>query len=144
MTTLTRHLKAPADQPPRKPLYLMGTAAARMDAGADHLILHKGAGSLMRFPLARVCRVICTRHLTWSGAALALCLGRGVPITWVDSHGHALGTTQSHYDQPLPFATLIETYLELPDYAHLDTMIGRNAADEVFPAIVAHLDASVA
>ena len=48
MTTLTRHLKAPADQPPRKPLYLMGTAAARMDAGADHLILHKGAGSLMR------------------------------------------------------------------------------------------------
>ena len=116
MTTLTRHLKAPADQPPRKPLYLMGTAAARMDAGADHLILHKGAGSLMRFPLARVCRVICTRHLTWSGAALALCLGRGVPITWVDSHGHALGTTQSHYDQPLPFATLIETYLELPDW----------------------------
>mgnify|MGYP007007753399 CR=1 FL=1 len=76
MTTLTRHLKAPADQPPRKPLYLMGTAAARMDAGADHLILHKGAGSLMRFPLARVCRVICTRHLTWSGAALALWLLR--------------------------------------------------------------------
>ena len=34
------------------------------------------------------------------------------------------------------------TYLELPEYSHLDTMIGRNAATEVFPAIVEHLDRS--
>lgn len=34
------------------------------------------------------------------------------------------------------------TYLELPTYSHLDTMIGRNAATEVFPAILAHLDAT--
>lgn len=33
-------------------------------------------------------------------------------------------------------------YLELPDYAHLDTMIGARAADDVFPHIVEHLDAT--
>lgn len=33
-------------------------------------------------------------------------------------------------------------YLELPTYSHLDTMIGRDAATDVFPAIVAHLDAT--
>ena len=34
----------------------------------------------------------------------------------VDGHGHALGSTQTRYAQPLPFSTLIETYLELPDW----------------------------
>lgn len=33
-------------------------------------------------------------------------------------------------------------YVELATYSHLDTMVGRNAATDVFPAIVAHLDAS--
>jgi len=28
----------------------------------------------------------------------------------------------------------------LPGYAHLDALVGRNAADEVFPAITEHLD----
>lgn len=141
MTTLAQRSATAAQQPSRKPLYLVGPAPARVDAGADHLVLHKGAGCPMRFPLARVCRIICTRHLTWTGAALSLCLSHGVPITWVDGHGHALGTTQSHYAQPLPFSTLIETYLELPDWprrfadwrAHrrLDTLVtcARRAAE---------------
>jgi CRISPR/Cas system-associated endonuclease Cas1 len=103
MTTLAHRSATAAQQPSRKPLYLVGPAPARVDAGADHLVLHKGAGCPMRFPLARVCRIICTRHLTWTGAALSLCLSHGVPITWVDGHGHTLGTTQSHYAQPLPF-----------------------------------------
>ncbi len=33
-------------------------------------------------------------------------------------------------------------YLEFGDYAHLDTMIGARAADDVFPHIVDHLDAT--
>lgn len=115
MPTLARRHTA-ADLPARKPLYLLSPAPARMDANADHLVLRREAGSPIRFPLARICRVICNRHLAWSGAALALCLAEGVPITWVDGHGHALGNTQTHYAQPLPFATLIETYLELPDW----------------------------
>lgn len=100
----------------RKPLYLLSPAPARMDAGADHLMLRRESGAPLRFPLARICRVICNRKLTWTGTALALCLSEGVPITWVDGHGHALGCTQSRTVQPQPFATLIETYLELPDW----------------------------
>lgn len=102
--------------PARKPLYLMSPAPARMDAGCDHLILRRDPASAQRFPLARICRIICNRHLAWSGSALALCMAEGVPITWVDGHGHALGNTQTRYTQPQPFSTLIETYLELPDW----------------------------
>lgn len=116
MPTLAQRQQAPPDLPARKPLYLMSPKPARMEAGSDHLILRPEAGAPMRFPLARICRVICNRHLAWSGGALALCLAEGVPITWVNGHGHALGSTQTRYAQPLPFSTLIETYLELPDW----------------------------
>lgn len=115
MPTLARRQTA-TDLPVRKPLYLLSSAPARMEANGDHLVLRREAGSPMRFPLARICRIICNRHLAWSGAALARCLAEGVPITWVDGHGHALGATQTRYAHPLPFSTLIETYLELPDW----------------------------
>src|SRR5690606_39124453 len=75
----------------------------------------KGA-TPQRFPLARICRIICSRQVDWSGAALTLCLREGIPITWVDGHGHALGNTQTLFPQPLPFTTLIDVYLELPDW----------------------------
>lgn len=116
MPTLAQRIKTASDLPARKPLYLLGHEPARIDAGDDHLLLRRTSGSPMRFPLVRVCRVICTHHFTWTGAALALCLRKGVPITWVDGHGHALGSTQTRYAQPLPFSTLIDTYLELPDW----------------------------
>lgn len=105
-----------ADIPARKPLYLLSQEPARIDAGVDHLLLRRSAGNPMRFPLARVCRIICKRQLTWTGSALALCLREGVPITWVDANGRALGNTQTRYAQPLPFSVLVETYLELPDW----------------------------
>jgi hypothetical protein len=116
MPPLAHPGKTATDLPARKPLYLLSKDPNRIDARSDHLVLHRNIGGPMRFPLARVCRIICNRHLTWSGAALALCLSEGVPITWVDGQGHALGATQTRHAQPLPFATLIEVYLELPDW----------------------------
>ena len=117
MPTLAQRIKTATDLPARKPLYLLGHEPARIDAGADHLMLRRATGNPIRFPLARVCRIICTIQITWTGSALSLCLREGVPITWVDGHGHALGFTQTRYAQPLPFSTLIETYLELPDWS---------------------------
>lgn len=117
MTIIAKRTKTATDLPTRKPLYLLGTEPARIDAGDDHLLLRRATGNPLRFPLVRICRIICTRHFTWTGTALSLCLHEGVPITWVDGHGHALGNTQTRCRQPLPFSTLIETYLELPDWA---------------------------
>lgn len=116
MPTLAQRTRIATNLPDRKPLYLLSHDTARIDAGADHLLLQRTSAPPMRFPLARICRIICTRHLNWTGTALALCLRQGIPITWVDGHGHALGSTQTRYAQPLPFSTLIETYLELPDW----------------------------
>lgn len=126
MPTLAQRTQAATDMPPRKPLYLLRQEPARIDAGDDHLLLRRAAGNPMRFPLVRLCRIICTHHVTWAGAALSLCMREGVPITWVDGHGHALGSTQTRYPQPLPLSTLIDTYLELPDWPRrLDNWLAR-------------------
>jgi hypothetical protein len=49
-----------------------------------------------------------------SGALL--CLTEGIAITWIDGHGHAIGSAQSNHSSPCNLATLIETYLELQDW----------------------------
>ncbi|TAH42496.1 MAG: transposase [Betaproteobacteria bacterium] len=100
----------------RKPLYLFSDVPAHIDAGPDHLVLRRNGMPVQRFPLARIARIICNRNASWSGAALALCLAEGVPVTWLDGRGHALGSTQSCHPHPFPFSTLVETYLELPDW----------------------------
>ncbi|MDY0072360.1 MAG: CRISPR-associated endonuclease Cas1 [Thauera sp.] len=112
---------ATAAIPSKKPLYIMNQAPAHMEAGRDYLMLKRPAANpqridKQRFPIARIARILCNRQLNWSGQALALCMTEGVPITWVDGHGHALGNTQPRQTQSLPFSTLIETYLELADW----------------------------
>lgn len=100
--------------PDRKPLYLF--AGARIDAGSDHLLLRRDGTAPQRFPVARITRIICNHQASWSGQALSLCLTEGIAITWIDGHGHAIGSAQSNHHPPCNLATLIETYLELQDW----------------------------
>lgn len=116
MPTIARRCHTANDVPARKPLYLFSQHAAQIEGIDRHLVLRRATNNPMRFPIVRVSRIICNYHLTWTGTALSLCLREGVPITWVDGYGHALGNTQSRYANPLPFSTLVETYLELPDW----------------------------
>lgn len=107
---------AAIDQPPGKALYLLIEAPGRMDANHDHLSLHRDSGAPMRFPISRVGRIVCNRQVNWSGPALSLCLTKGVPITWVDGKGRAIGNTQPRYEEQASAATLIETYIALPEW----------------------------
>lgn len=102
--------------PDRKPLYLLAGAGARIDAGADHLLFRRDGSPPQRYPMTRVARVVCNVQTQWSGHALALCFAHGISITWIDGHGHALGNAQANHHPPQPMATLLETYLELPDW----------------------------
>ncbi|WP_420177195.1 CRISPR-associated endonuclease Cas1 [Kerstersia gyiorum] len=103
--------------PDRKPLYILCPTPAHMKAGLDHLALYRESASTQRFPIARIRRVICNSNLSWTGKALALCLHNSIPITWANGSGETLGHTQSHFDVLQSASTLIDTYLELPDWA---------------------------
>lgn len=106
----------PLAAPPRKPLYLNTPQPATIDGADDCLVLRRNGATPQRFPLARIERILCNRNATWTGRALALCLAKGVPIVWLDGHGHAMGNTQPRLMRPCAFDTALETYLELPDW----------------------------
>lgn len=102
--------------PERKPLYLAGKDPATIDAQGETLVLRRTGAAPQRFPLTRVARIICNRNATWTGAALALCLAEGITITLLDGHGQALGSVQPSRHRQESLETLLETYLELPDW----------------------------
>ncbi len=116
----TRHHPATRHLADRKPLYLLGTRSANVDAGADHLVLRQRDDSgkiypTMRYPVYRINRVVSNHHVSWSGRALALCFARQVPLTWVDGHGNYLGSGLSR-QVGSPFALLLDNYLQRPDW----------------------------
>lgn len=100
----------------RKPLYLMATTPARLDAGTDFLTLYRCDAPVQRYPLARIGRIVCSQHVDWSSRAMIRCLTAGIPVLWVDGRGHALGCAQTCSPKPSPVATLVETYLELRNW----------------------------
>lgn len=113
---MAAHHQASINVPDRKPLYLLACTGAHIEAGADHLLLRRDSSPTQRFPTSRIARIICNAQTLWSGQALALCFAKGISITWIDGHGHALGSAQASHPSPLPMATLLESYLELPDW----------------------------
>lgn len=118
MSALARASHPVGFAPPRKPLYLSVSQPATLDRQADTLLLRRTDAPAQRFPFTRISRILCTRHVTWSGEALTRCLAEGITITWIDGHGRALGYCEPRQARPDDFSTLIETWLELRDWPH--------------------------
>lgn len=72
-------------------LYLASAEALRVTSTGEALIVSQPDGRVARLPVARLLRIVCTDTAEWSGAALALCMHRAIPITWLDRHGEAAG-----------------------------------------------------
>jgi CRISPR associated protein Cas1 len=72
-------------------LYLAAAEPLRVTSTGEALVVSRADGRVMRVPISRVMRVVCTDTADWSGAALALCMQRGVPLSWLDSRGEAQG-----------------------------------------------------
>jgi hypothetical protein len=100
----------------RKPLYLSTREPVGVGAESECLVLRRVGGQKDRFPFARIDRIVCNRHANWSGEALAACLARAIPVTWVDGRGNALGAATPRLAKPGPITHLLENYVELPDW----------------------------
>ncbi len=72
-------------------LYLAPTTPLRVSSTGEALVVSHPDGRVMRLPVARVLRVVCADTTEWSGAALSLCLQRGISITWLNHQGEAEG-----------------------------------------------------
>lgn len=106
---------AQAGSAPRKPLYLSTSQPLRVGLDGEALTLKNDTGT-QRFPLARIARIVCNRHVDWSGQALAACLTNSISITWQDGHGAALGGASPRLARPSTLHSALELYLELADW----------------------------
>lgn len=116
MQRLLDNAGATVDRPARKPLYLATRAKFRVRAEGESLVVSRDAGACQRFPVARIDRVVCGARADWTGEALALCLARGITVTWVAPDGHAIGDCTPRVARRSGFHDALESYVETPDW----------------------------
>lgn len=131
-----------AGVPCRKPLYLLSEANISCDVANDVLLVRRPGTAVQRFPLARITRIVTGNKVAWSGRALTACLENGVTMTWVDGRGHPLGNTQPRCVKPESLTTLIETYLEMPDWtSRFDNWRARRRLETLVTSTKRHAEA---
>jgi hypothetical protein len=109
------HHQSTAPGPGARALYLGTRDKKHVGCTAEALVVHNDRAQTLRYPLARVARVVSSTVVDWSGAALALCLQHGIGISWITARGEALGTCYPHQRTHPQFASALELWLETPD-----------------------------
>ena len=109
-------LKSPAHTaaPGARALYLGARDRKQVSCTNEALVVRNERQQTLRYPLARVSRVVSSSVTDWSGEALALCMKSGIGITWLDARGTALGTCYPLRRCHPPFATAVELLPESP------------------------------
>ena len=95
-------------------LYLGHRDKKRVSCTDEALVVHNDRAQTLRYPLARVARVVSSTVVDWTGDALAQCMRRGIGISWLDAKGQALGTCYPRVRQNQGLATALELWLESP------------------------------
>ena len=86
----------------------------RITSTGEALVVSRPDGRVLRFPVARVLRVVCNDRAEWSGAALVLCQQRGIVVSWLDGGGAPLGHLAAHLTQLVALGDALEWLAEQP------------------------------
>ena len=106
--------------PGARALYLGGREHKRVSCTDEALVVTNARAQVMRFPLARVARVVSSTDVVdWSGPALALCMRAGIGITWLDARGQAVGSMYAQPRSTASLATVLELWAERADGVQL-------------------------
>jgi hypothetical protein len=94
-------------------LYLGSREHKRVSCTAEALVVTNAQAQVMRYPVARVARVVSSTDVVdWSGPALALCMRAGISITWLDAKGQAVGSIYPQQRTNTPLGTALELWTE--------------------------------
>ncbi len=100
--------------PGARALYLAGGSHKRVTHTHEALVVTNTAGQTLRYPLARLARIVSSPAVDWNGAALSLCLQHGISITWADGKGQPLGSACPIQPKHICHTGSLELLLEQP------------------------------
>lgn len=80
--------------PGARPLYLMSPCRCVVDIDGPALSVSRERRPAVRYPLARVSRIVCTASIEWRARAVATCLERAIPIVILNATGAPVGYMQ--------------------------------------------------
>jgi hypothetical protein len=89
-------------------LYLAASERLRVTSTGEALVIARDSGSVQRIPITRLLRIVCNTRAEWSGAALALCMERGVPVSWLGHDDAAIGHLWPRRPHPAPLAEVLD------------------------------------
>ena len=91
-----------------QPVYLNAPTVCRVTLEGPALRIHSRDAADRYFPLRRLGRIITRGKVQWSTAALLECMKMGVPITFLDREGRALGQCYSAWAQNGSLSELLD------------------------------------
>ncbi len=103
---------ASSPQAGARALYLGAGARKQVTCTEQALVVTNARAQTWRYPVARVARVVSSAAVDWSGAALSLCMCRGISIVWTDARGESLGVCHPRHRGNISTATALELMLE--------------------------------
>jgi hypothetical protein len=103
-----------AHPPGARALNLGGGGHKRVTHTHEALVVTNAIGQTLRYPLARLARIVSSPAVDWNGAALSLCLQNGISITWADGKGQPLGSACPTRAKHIGQAATLELLLEQP------------------------------
>lgn len=113
MNTATHALQTAT---PRLPLYLRGWEHTSVDALGPALAVQRAGRSLVRYPIARLSRIISGRNVQWSGRALNLCMHEEIPIVILDDKNSPCGYIQPAVVHRSTLDSLLQQWVDIPHW----------------------------
>lgn len=102
---------------PRLPLYLYGQSPTQVSADGPALLVRITQKAPLRYPIARLARVIAGPRVEWQASSLAACQHEGLPIVFLDGAGEPTGYLQPAQGKPSRLDSVIEEMLDRADWS---------------------------
>ncbi len=110
----------PVQAPPAlvsaRPLFLTRQGGIAVAHDGPALIVRAGRRTPMRYPFARLSRIVSNLAVDWQAAALTACIRAGVPVVFVERDGKVAGVVQPMARSASNLNRLIDEWLAESDW----------------------------
>lgn len=102
--------------PETRALHLGPKGGWRVQLDGASLRISAGHGPIRYVPLAQLSRVISSDRVSWTTPALLACLGAGIPVIYVNTHGQPTGYCYGMHQRESALSGLLDETIDHPEW----------------------------